>query len=272
MTTRVHHFSGGAMRPFGGRLVDGERGIARRAELTCHCMLVETGSELVLVDTGMGTPALTRPTQWLGRAFAAGVSPVRDASRTAAAQVRALGYEPADVRHIVLTHLDLDHAGGLVDFPHATVHVNARELRTLEQPVDAKERSRYRKVQFAHGPAFTGYEAGGESWFGFDAVRQLTGLPPDILLIPLAGHTNGHAGVAVRTGDEWRLHAGDAYFFHGEVAAEPHCPPGLSLFERAMQTDRTARVANQRRLAELSRSGEVTMFCSHDPVELARLS
>lgn len=260
------------MRPFGGGLVDGEPGIARRAELTCHCILVETDSELVLVDTGMGTPALSRPAEWLGRAFATGISPVRDPSRTAAAQVRALGFEPADVRHIVLTHLDLDHAGGLVDFPHATVHINARELRALEQPADAKERSRYRKVQFAHEPAFTAYEPGGEGWFGFDAVRQLTGLPPEVLIIPLAGHTRGHAGVAVRAGDEWRLHAGDAYFFRGELETEPHCPRGLSLFERALQTDRAARVANQRRLAEVSRTGEVTVFCSHDPVELANLA
>jgi glyoxylase-like metal-dependent hydrolase (beta-lactamase superfamily II) len=36
-------------------------------------------------------------------------------------QVQRLGFDPRDVRHIVLTHLDFDHAGGLDDFPHATV-------------------------------------------------------------------------------------------------------------------------------------------------------
>jgi glyoxylase-like metal-dependent hydrolase (beta-lactamase superfamily II) len=36
-------------------------------------------------------------------------------------------YDPKDVRHIVLTHLDFDPAGGLGDFPHATVHMLADE-------------------------------------------------------------------------------------------------------------------------------------------------
>ena len=42
------------------------------------------------------------------------------------------------------------------------------------------------------------YRSGGERWFGFEAVRDLDGLPPEILMIPLPGHTGGHAGVAIR--------------------------------------------------------------------------
>jgi glyoxylase-like metal-dependent hydrolase (beta-lactamase superfamily II) len=38
-------------------------------------------------------------------------------------QVKQLGFSPRDVRHIVLTHLDSDHAGGLENFPEAHVHV-----------------------------------------------------------------------------------------------------------------------------------------------------
>ncbi|WP_223281445.1 MBL fold metallo-hydrolase [Streptomyces antnestii] len=45
--------------------------------------------------------------------------PVLDTGETAVRQVAALGYDIEDVRHIVLTHLDLDHAGGLRDFPPA---------------------------------------------------------------------------------------------------------------------------------------------------------
>lgn len=257
------------MRPFGGKLIDGERGIPRRVGMVCHCMLVETDAGLVLVDTGVGTPSITRPAQWLGRAFTTGFSVARDEATTAVGRVRALGFDPADVRHIVLTHLDIDHAGGLVDFPDATVHVHAPELRALEQPASVRDRLRYRRLQLAHGPKFTSYEAAGEQWFGFDAVCGLDGLPPDILLVPLAGHTHGHAGVAVNTDDGWLLNAGDAYFFRGQLASEPHCPPGLSVFERALQADRDARIGNQRRLGELARTGDATVFCAHDPVELA---
>ncbi len=38
--------------------------------------------------------------------------------------MKRLGYSINDVRHIILTHLDLDHAGGLHDFPNAAVHVS----------------------------------------------------------------------------------------------------------------------------------------------------
>jgi glyoxylase-like metal-dependent hydrolase (beta-lactamase superfamily II) len=106
---------------------------------------------------------------------------------------------------------------------------------------------------------------------GFTAVRELDGLPPEILLIPLAGHTRGHAGVAVDTGDGWLLHAGDAYFFHGQVdPTKPHCPPGLTAFQNLVQTERRPRLENLARLQELAREHEddVTVFSAHSPVEL----
>lgn len=264
---RVHHFNGGTMRPLGGRLIDGRGGVLHRAELVCHCLLVEAGTELVLIETGMGTPSVRQPDHWLGKQFVRQTSPRPTADETAVAQVRRLGFAPEDVRHVVLTHLDLDHAGGLVDFPHATVHVYAEELRALE----SGDR-RYRQVQFVHSPQWMSYADVGEPWFGFGAVRELKGLPPEILLVPLAGHTRGHAGVAVEADGGWLLNAGDAYFFHGELdPVRPHCPPGLALFERRVQTLPGPRRENQQRLRDLRRDHpQLTMFAAHDPVELRR--
>ncbi|MBO0876996.1 MAG: MBL fold metallo-hydrolase [Pseudonocardia sp.] len=271
---RVHHLNCGTMRPLGGRLVDGRPGLRRRGEMVCHCLLLETSEGLVLVETGVGTPASTRPNEWLGMRFRLVSNPVGDMAESAVEQVVRLGFAPDDVRHIVLTHLDLDHAGGLVNFPDATVHVYEGELRAMRSPRNSVERLRYRQVQFAHGPRFRSYPVGGEPWFGFDAVRELAGLGPEILLVPLAGHTRGHAGVAVDTGDGWLLNAGDSYFFHGELDAVPHCPPGLAMFESLMQAERRARLDNQRRLRELvaEHGREVTVFSAHDPVEFRGLA
>ena len=61
------------------------------------------------------------------RAFLAINRVPRDAEETAFRQVSLLGYSPQDVRYIVLTHLHLDHSGGLSDFPWADVHVLAEE-------------------------------------------------------------------------------------------------------------------------------------------------
>jgi glyoxylase-like metal-dependent hydrolase (beta-lactamase superfamily II) len=108
---------------------------------------------------------------------------------------------------------------------------------------------------------------------GFECVRDLPGLPPEILLVPLHGHSRGHSAVAVDAGRGWLLHAGDAYFYHGELDPDaPSCPPGLRIFQRIAAVDDAARRKNQERLRELARErrGEVTIFSAHDPVELAR--
>ncbi|MFI5608474.1 MBL fold metallo-hydrolase [Amycolatopsis sp. NPDC051903] len=263
---RVHHLNTGTMTPFGGKLVDGRPGLLRRAELVCHCLLLETDTGLVLIETGMGTPAVSDPVRWLGRRFLALSQPVTRADETAVSQLRALGFDPADVRDIVLTHLDLDHAGGLVDFPRARVHVYAAELAAYRAG-----NKRYRQVQFAHGPQWTSYADAGDDWFGFSAVRELDGVP-DVALVPLAGHTPGHAGIAVRTDTGWLLNAGDAYFFHSEIDDPAAIPPGLAMFERFVQTVPEQRIANQQRLRELRRAGEVTIFAAHDRTDFERLS
>ena len=191
---------------------------------------------------------------------------------TALHQVQALGFSARDVRHIILTHLDFDHAGGLEDFPEARVHVLARERDAAERERRGFiARRRYLPVQFDEVRDWRTYAAGGEPWCGFEAVRALDGLPPEILMIPLPGHTWGHAGVAVDTGAGWILNAGDAYFFRGEMdVARPHCSPGLAAYQTLMEVDRRKRLANQGRLRELKRSegDRVSIFCSHDVVEL----
>ena len=90
--------------------------------------------------------------------------------------------------------------------------------------------------------------------------------------MPLPGHSRGHCAVAVRDGDGWLLHCGDAYFHRGEMAVPPECPPALRIFQRIMADDDAARVRNQARLRELARyhGAEVRLFCAHDPVELER--
>jgi glyoxylase-like metal-dependent hydrolase (beta-lactamase superfamily II) len=173
------------------------------------------------------------------------------------------------VRHLLLTHLDRDHAGGIADFPGAKVHVHRseHEMAVLGQP--AAPKGRYVTEQWKHGPDWKFYGEGGEDWFGFKGVRALGDREPDILMIPLPGHTPGHCGIAVRGGDKWLLHAGDSYFFHGQLQAQATMPLVLGLFQRRADIDRAARIANQERLRTLraTHGHEVLIFNSHDPVD-----
>lgn len=259
------------MCPHGERLINGEGSMFGKARLVCHCMLVERGDGLVLIDTGFGLDDM-RNTRQLGRVFDTLFGPQARPAETAIEQVRALGYQPQDVREIVLTHLDVDHAGGLPDFPDANVHVLAAELQAALHP-GLRERERYVAVHWAHGPKWVEHGVDGDDWFGFQGVRILAGVDPEIVLVPLIGHTRGHTGVAVRSGDRWLLHCGDAFFHRDEMATPPHCPPVLRAFQNINSVDNAARRANAERLRELAQraGGEVELLCSHDPVTLARL-
>lgn len=268
----------GTCCPVGGRLFDGySRGIS--AHLVCHCLLIETNDGLVLVDTGYGNQDVTRPRERLSDFFLALNRPQLRTEETAVAQIRRLGFAPSDVRHIVVTHLDFDHAGGIEDFPNARIHVTAREKEVADQRRGGAfvSRKRYRPQQWDEAANWSLYPfGGGERWFGFDAVRNLEGLPPEILLIPLAGHTWGHAGIAVQEDDgRWLFYAGDAYFHHGEINGEHRtCPPGLRGYQRLMQVDADARMANQRRVRALStdHADAVRIFCAHDLIEFEAMA
>mgnify|MGYP002778418532 CR=1 FL=1 len=273
---RVHHLNCGTCCPLGGRVFDGvSRGLLH-GRIVCHCLLIETNAGLVLVDTGMGHRQVEE--RRLSKFFRFLNQPQLREEETALAQVRRLGFDPADVRHIIVTHLDFDHAGGLEDFPNATIHLTAREKEVADEQrggVFVGTR-RYRPGQWDEVGKWALYPMGrGEPWMGFDAVRDLDGIPPEILLVPLAGHTWGHSGVAVDTGSGWLFYAGDAYFYHGEVGrAERRCPPGMRFYQTMMEVDRQARMANQQRLRQLSveRRGEVQLFCAHDKVEFERFT
>lgn len=271
---RIHHLNCGTHRPVGGAFFDGaSRGLL--GEIVTHCLLIETDVGLVLVDTGYGLQDVERPRARLPLIWSALLNIRLHERDTALRQVEALGFSPRDVRHIVLTHLDFDHAGGLEDFPEARVHVMEAEREAAERKRRGFVASqRYRRKQWDDVRDWRTYDAGGEPWFGFDAVRSLDGLPSDILMVPLRGHTAGHAGVAVRTSTGWLFNVGDAYLHRAQmVLACPSCPYGLGVYQHIMDTDRPARRRNQDRLRSLKhdREAEIKIFCSHDTEELRLL-
>jgi glyoxylase-like metal-dependent hydrolase (beta-lactamase superfamily II) len=227
------------------------------APMCCHCLLIEGDDRLILVDTGLGVEDVNYPAR-LGFLFNAMARPRLEVAETALRQVADLGFRPNDVCHIVPTHLDLDHAGGIGDFPGAAVHVFAPELRAALNPSSLMERSRYRAVQIAAVKKWAPVEADREAWFGFQAVRAIPGTLDEVLLVPLPGHTRGHCGVAARMSYGWLLHCGDAYFHHSEVAAVGGAaPPGLRLFERFVNAD-SLRGATTRRACATWRAPRAT--------------
>jgi len=136
----------------------------------------------VVVDGGNPRPVADDPKAYWGRMadqFVVHMTPDQHCET----QIRAAGVDPASVRHIVQTHLHMDHTGALGHFPNATVVVHATELESARG--DAPQWRGYMPADIDKpGLEFDTYE-GERDLFGDGSVR----------LIPSPGHSAGHVSV-----------------------------------------------------------------------------
>lgn len=250
---QVHHLNGARMNP---PFLSG---------LVAHVLLVEHARGLVLVDTGFGRADHADPSRLGAARFM--LKAERTDSATVAGALEALGHSTDDVTDIVLTHLDLDHAGGLADFPGATVHTTAPEYAAALPKPSVRDSARYRTAQFSHGVQWKVHEGPGDLW-----RDDLTGIEvlPGITMVPMPGHTRGHTAVAVESDRGLLVHAGDAVFDASVYTATS--PSGENLkpikllrtFEQVMAVDRRRIAGNHAALRKLNDRPDVTVFPAHD--------
>lgn len=124
-------------------------------------------------------------------------------------QLRALGIEPGDVRHLVMTHMHGDHAGGLSHFEGVDIVMSAKEASMAmarSGPVNGYLNGHYpdwlspRTIEFDSDP-----------WETFEASVALTS-DGAVRLVPTPGHTLGHLSVVVEQPDHLVLITGDAAY------------------------------------------------------------
>ena len=266
---KIHHLNCGTMHAYGFPLDDGTGGFFKRGHGVIHCLLIDTGDGLALVDTGWGTRDYTNPSPVV-RQFISIVGCPCDLNEAAIRQVETLGYDPADVKHIFLTHMHLDHAGGLPDFPAATVHIIAEELKACQHPRTLIEWRAYRPEHRAHGPHWQPHTLQGDRWFGLNCTPPIRIGEAELVMIPFTGHTRGHCAVALRLGDQWLVHCGDAYAYHGQVdPMKPRTLPSGKLMEIVLMTGFNVPRRHRARIRELlhTHGDKVQTFCAHDAHE-----
>ena len=165
------------------------------------------------------------------------------------------------MKHIVLTHADPDHAGGVADFPDARVHLSNEEFENLKsgQP-------RYVSCLFDHGPQWQIAREDNARFLDLPARHLELGFSEEVLLVPLFGHTKGHCGVAIAQGENWFLHVGDAYYLKDELTHPDHPIGGLA---RMRADDNDARLDSLNKIRAIEQLEERVFMCGyHDLTEL----
>jgi glyoxylase-like metal-dependent hydrolase (beta-lactamase superfamily II) len=265
------HLNCGTTHPPLGICLFGVGGIFSRAAIVTHCILFETDTGLLLIDTGIGTQDILNPDAFMQLIFWFGKSTLR-LEETALYQIEALGYSREDVKHIALTHFHYDHASGLSDFPNARVHIYAEEWEAVHSPQDLNEHLIYRPSHYQHDPKWELHSCQGEQWFAFDRTTFIKLGSMQFCFVPLPGHTRGHAGVLLKLDDGWLLHCGDAYTFHGEVdPVNPRKPPYQHTLRPFVNLNyafrRIGMHSNRLRRLREEHGDEITLTNSHDPFE-----
>ncbi|WP_338759003.1 MBL fold metallo-hydrolase [Massilia sp. METH4] len=176
--------------------------LAPQVETSINAYLVNTGTHLVLVDTGAG------------KLFGPGAGGRLQES------IRAAGYAPEQVDAVLITHVHGDHSGGLTAdgralFPNATVYVNRHDAEFWFDPANKPRAAENQRAGFDQAAEqFGPYRAAGKVKT-FDGAQELL---PGLFTQPAVGHTPGHTVYVLKSGARelhfWGdlLHAKDVQF------------------------------------------------------------
>lgn len=240
---RVHAFHGG------GEIADMSvfdpfhPEVGTKVEIPYFFYVVTHPGGNVLFDTG-GHPALINdPRARLGEAADA-FEVTMEEGDDVVSQLGRAGFEPADVAHVVLSHLHYDHAGGIEFFPDASFYAQRRELEFAHWP-PVYQREIYVRADFDHPVEWVELE-GDHDLFGDGTV----------LLFPTPGHTAGHQSMLVR------LEGGRALILVADAAYLPRNIEENVLPAIVWSPD--AMVASWQRIRALQRRYDAELIFTHD--------
>jgi glyoxylase-like metal-dependent hydrolase (beta-lactamase superfamily II) len=176
-------------------------------------LLEHPGVGKILVDTGLHASVAVDPKQNMGGLIGRLYKFEMQREQAAAAQLRARGVDPDEVKLVVMTHMHMDHASAISDFTEATYVLGEGEWAAFSRPRSTFQG--YVKKQGTHAVDYrevvydtrlvNSYSTFGRSFdlFGDGSIR----------LVYTPGHSAGHQSLIVRLRNREALLAGDAIYF-----------------------------------------------------------
>jgi N-acyl homoserine lactone hydrolase len=194
------------------------------------------GAGPFLVDTGFHPSVATDPKQSLriGARIYKGIE--MSGEQAVPAQLRARGIDPVAIRLVVMTHMHLDHASGISEFPDATFVLSEPEW---EAATDGGQLRGYVKRQFNYAFDYRtlDFESGqADSFASFGRSLDLFG-DESVRLVFTPGHTHGHMSLVLRLAAREALIAGDAIYTL-KTLRDSHLPAVMAdehLFRRSLK-------------------------------------
>ena len=182
-------------------------------ELPVQAFLVEHPSAgLVLIDTGFHASVAVDARQGMGRLGGLIFKDLQmDPRQAVPAQLRELGFDPDDVKTVLLTHLHSDHASGISQFPEATFVVSAQEWKAA---AEGRQTEGYFRRQFDHAFDYRTLDfesAEADSFATFGRAIDVFG-DGSMRMVFTPGHTAGHCSVVLQLEDRTALITGDAAY------------------------------------------------------------
>lgn len=217
-----------------------------RMRLGLNCMVVRSGEDVLLVDTGIGNklPEAARERSFPGE------------SGQLLESLAALGLTPADITLVANTHLHADHCGwntvrdadGTLrpTFPNARYYIQAGEYEAASHPNE-----RTRGTYFAEN--FEPLRESGQ----LELVDGEVELMPGARFWATPGHTFDHASIALTSAGETAIYTGD--LVHHAVQVER--PAWIAAFDVFPLTS----LETKKKLAERALRDNALLICVHNP-------
>jgi N-acyl homoserine lactone hydrolase len=173
-----------------------------------YAWLIDHPEGVIVVDTGQGAHLLETGKSlhpYVRWEVAFRIEPEQEIGP----QLRTLGVGSRDVKRVVLTHLHMDHDGGLTHFPDSEILVASGELKTASGFI-----GRLRGYLPQRWPSWFDpkpLDLATEKFGPFAASRRLTAAG-DVVAVATPGHTANHISVIVQDGDTAYFLAGDTSY------------------------------------------------------------